>query len=131
MQWKTIPCFGAYEVSEHGNVRRGLKDLKPERVQGSGRKRFKLSKGGRQYTFKAAQLVALAFIGPPPFEGAEVCHNDGFHHNSHFSNLRYDNHAGNAADVAKHNLQKRDRTGLRVPMSKRLSVEASEFLRKA
>lgn len=124
-QWKPVPGFLEYEVSEHGDVRRGSKQLKPERTQGNDRKRFRLSVGGRLYTFKAAQLVALAFIGPKPFEGAEVCHNDGFKHNNHWTNLRWDTHAGNSADDLGHKLRRKSF----VTESQRLLAEANELLR--
>lgn len=57
MQWKIIPDFPAYEVSEHGDLRRGGKLLKPERVQGSGRKRFNPYREGRSFRKHAAHLV--------------------------------------------------------------------------
>jgi hypothetical protein len=102
MLWKEVPGFPDYEVSEHGDVRKGLKYFKPERVQGSGRKRFTLTKDRRRYVFHAAHLVAMAFIGPKPFRRAEVCHNDGFEHNNHYSNLRWDSRLGNVADAVLH-----------------------------
>lgn len=128
MIWKPIPGFLDYEVSERGDVRRGPGQLKAERTQGNGRKRFSLSKGGRLYRMKAHQLVALAFIGPPPFDGAEVCHNDGFHHNNHYSNLRYGTSADNGNDVTKHRLQKRALSNLTRPKSERLAAEAAALL---
>lgn len=128
MLWKPIPGFLDYEVSESGDVRRGPKRLTPERTQGNGRKRFSLSKGGRLYRLKAHQLVALAFIGPPPFSGAEVCHRDGFHHNNHYSNLRWGSGESNANEAAKHKIL--HRAPRNVPMTRRdkLSLEAALFL---
>lgn len=128
MIWKPIPGFLDYEVSERGDVRRGVVQLKPERTQGNGRKRFSLSKGGRLFRMKAHQLVALAFIGPPPFEGAEVCHNDGFHHNNHYSNLRWDTSTGNGNDVTKHRLDRRAFGSLQRTKSEKLAAEAAKFL---
>jgi hypothetical protein len=128
MIWKPIPGFLDYEVSERGDVRRGGAQLKPERTQGNGRKRFSLSKGGRLYRMKAHQLVALAFIGPAPFEGAEVCHNDGFHQNNHYSNLRWDTRAGNGNDVTKHRLNRRALSSLSRNKSEKLAAEAAKFL---
>lgn len=125
IQWKPIPDFAEYEVSEHGDVRRGERLLKPERVAGNGRKRFALSRDGRRFVFKAAQLVALAFIGPKPFDGAEACHKDGFIHNNHFSNLRWDTHAGNALDDLAH----RNKLRSFVSTELRLKAEANELLR--
>lgn len=130
MLWKPVPNFPDYEVSEHGDVRRGSNNLKPERVQGSGRKRFALSKGGRRYVLHAAYIVALAFVGPKPFEGAEACHNDGFEHNNHFSNVRWGTRADNEADRVKHRAARVAPAGRRSSRLGRdaLSVEASAIL---
>lgn len=128
MIWKPIPGFLDYEVSERGDVRRGPGQLKPERTTGNGRKRFALSKGGRLYRIKAHQLVALAFIGPPPFEGAEVCHNDGFHHNNHYSNLRYGTKTDNGNDRTMHHLKLRAMGSLCRSQNEKVSAAAAEFL---
>ena len=130
MLWKSIPGFLDYEVSEHGDVRRGPSRLMPERTQGNGRKRFALSKGGRLFRMKAHQLVALAFIGPPPFEGAQVCHNDGFHHNNHYSNLRWDTSQSNGNDVTVHRLRRRSFGTLPRSRAEKLSGESAAFLAK-
>lgn len=129
MLWKRVPDFADYEVSEFGDVRKGLSPLTPERVQGSGRKRYTLSKNGRKFRFHAAKLVALAFIGPKPFEGAEVCHNDSFMHNNHYSNLRWDTHAANAADASLHAAKLRAHSRLPVKQSDRLAAEATSFMK--
>lgn len=131
MLWKPIPGFLDYEVSEYGDVRRGPARLTPERTQGNGRKRFGLSKGGRLYRRKAHQLVALAFIGSPPFEGAEVCHKDGFHHNNHYSNLRWDTHAQNVADKMKHAAELQERRGIFGRKHPKRVAETSAFLANA
>jgi len=72
--------------------------------------------------------VALAFIGPPPFEGAEVCHKDGFHHNNHYSNLRWGTQASNANDVSKHRLQRRALSYLPRSKSEQLAADAAKLL---
>lgn len=128
MLWNPVPGFLDYEVSEYGDLRRGPKHLKPERVQGSGRKRFTLSKGGCIYRLHAAHLVALAFIGSKPFDGAQVCHNDSFEHNNHYSNLRWDTRKGNAADARARAIKLREGRGATVSRQKRLAAEASRFL---
>lgn len=131
MLWKPVPGFHDYEVSEHGDVRRGTRNLKPERTVGNGRKRFALSKGGRIFRFKAAQLVALAFIGPSPFEGAEVCHDDSFFHNNHYSNLRWDTHDANMADVPQHKLRLKRQSAFPIKMTDQINASASAFLASA
>jgi hypothetical protein len=125
--WLPVPGFEDYEVSEHGDLRRGLKYYKAERVQGTDRKRFRVRKNGREFSFKAHQLVALAFIGPKPFASAEVCHKDGFHHNNHYSNLRWDTHLSNVADATEYRLKIRESLGRAKPKHY-IDVEASRFI---
>lgn len=128
--WKTIHGFPAYEVSENGDVRRGINLLKPERVKGSGRKRVTLSKNGRSYRVFVSRVVAFAFIGPEPFEGAEVCHKDGFFHNNHDSNLRWGTRADNVADAVEHRLRHRKSLG-RALGKHQIDAEAARFLANA
>lgn len=128
MIWKKVHGFPAYEVSEHGDVRRGDKVLKPERVKGSGRKRFTLSKNGRSYRVFVSRIVAFAFIGPEPFEGAEVCHKDDFFHNNHYSNLRWGTHESNVAEYSKNRAERRLRSGRPLTRQQALSAEAAKFL---
>lgn len=128
MIWKMIPQFDEYEVSEYGDVRRGDRLLKPEKIQGSGRKRFALTKNGRVYRYHAGHLVAFAFIGPKPSPFVELCHNDGFEHNNHFSNLRWDTKLANAADAATHRLNRKAQSALPVSLKYRLAVEAKQFV---
>jgi hypothetical protein len=131
MIWKPVPGFLDYEVSEIGDVRRGPKRLTPERTQGNGRKRFGLSKGGRLFRLKAHQLVALAFLGPPPFEGAEVRHKDGFHHNNHFSNLAWATSGENRNDVTQHRLERRSLSPLPRQHQEEVALATAQFLATA
>lgn len=128
--WKIVPGFPDYEVSEHGDLRRGTKYRKPERVQGTGRKRFKLSREGRTYAITAHRLVALAFVGPQPFAGAEVCHKDGFMHNNHFSNLRWGTRGANGLDCTRHAIERQAKSGRKWGRSaavQRLAAAYSKF----
>ena len=109
MQWKKSDLFPNYEISEFGDVRRcepdkfgNLVGYQMTSCLKAGYRRFALNRDKKQYHVKASRLVAEAFIGPKPFEGACVCHNDGKKENDHFSNLRWDTHAGNMADKAVH-----------------------------
>lgn len=128
--WKEIPGFPDYEVSEHGQVRRGTRLLTVVIDRVSGRKKFYLSKHSRQYQFYAHRLVALAFIGPKPFKNYEVCHNDGFFHNNHYSNLRWDTRDSNVADKVRHRLQHRAGLGRAKPRDY-ISSAASDFIAQA
>lgn len=48
------------------------------------------------------RIVALTFIGVPPFAKSEVCHNDGNRRNNHYSNLRWGTRKENVADSIRH-----------------------------
>lgn len=100
MQWKQSISFPSYEISECGHLRRAQ--------TGRMRKPYSTTRGYPAYclrrpdrgnvTAHAHVLVAEAFIGPKPFDGAEVCHKDGDKNNAHFTNLRWDTHKSNVAD---------------------------------
>lgn len=122
MYWKSVPDFPDYEVSESGEMRRGLKYLKARKVSADGRPGFALSKRGVVTVKSAAKWVALAFMGPSPFAGAVVCHNNGCVTDNRVSNLRWDSALGNSADRLIHSGDVR-RDG-RVA----LTVEASRIL---
>lgn len=107
IQWRVCPRFPMYEVSDTGDVRRwkvvrgklgGI--VQPWLCQGY--RRYHLRADGRYCHPFAHQLVAEAFIGPKPFDGAEVCHNDGDKLNVHPTNLRWDTHKANLQDAVRH-----------------------------
>lgn len=131
LAWKDVPGFPGYEVSEFGALRRGGKLLKPDPQAGSGRKRYKLTKDGKSCTKHAAHLVLLAFVGPKPFDDAEACHNDGFEHNNHYSNLRWGSHASNMNDVTMHRLRNRDQSSFPRSRGEKDSMAAAQFLATA
>lgn len=114
-QWRPIPDFEGYEVSNHGRVRSYWK-------QARGRPRYdqwiiakepqrflstngKASKDGRypvvylkSQTRYVHRLIMSAFVGPCP-EGLIVCHNDDNPDHNHLSNLRYDTPQSNVHDA--------------------------------
>ncbi len=109
MEWRVIPSFPDYEVSEDGIVRR----LTPAKGAVAGRvlrsylrpdgyRQYILRKSETSYHPRAHQLVADAFLGPKPFPGAEVCHNDGSRDKDHWSNLRWDTRSANHLDKRLH-----------------------------
>ena len=118
--WKGIPDWeGYYEVSDMGHVRslprvlhrsNGYQQtifgrlLKP-RVSAYGHLRVALCRPGRREDKCIHQLVLTAFVGPCP-DGCEACHNDGDHQNNRLSNLRWDTHAANMADTARHGVRR-------------------------
>jgi len=129
-EWRPIPDFEGYDVSDQGNVRSYHKNVGGEFGKGAaweitdapqrllspsttkkGYKGVLLRKDGKTYNKKIASLVMLAFVGGRP-EGMEVCHNDSNLENNTPSNLRYDTHQGNM----------NDRTGENGPKNKYVPV---------
>lgn len=102
-EWRPIPGFSGYEVSDQGNVR----SLKPGKegprlpTVDRGYLRLGLSVEGVVHKRGVHQLVALAFIGPVP-EGCEVRHLDGDRANNTLANLAYGTSAENRADALLH-----------------------------
>lgn len=111
-QWKRIPGFPGYDVSDQGNVRsyytrkspRGLAETPQEFLRPSidnrGYLYVSLRNNGKSKRCPVARLVLLAFVGPLP-EGMESCHNDSIKWNNTLKNLRYDTHKGNMADMRR------------------------------
>ena len=108
-QWKEAPGFPDYEISDEGDVRRAKpgrgavvgKIVKPW-IDKDGRLSVTIRTGGETKTVRPSRLVAIAFIGPPPFDGAEACHWNGKPSDNRVKNLRWDTDAGNKADMIRH-----------------------------
>ena len=99
--WRPIVGYPGYEVSSWGNVRgKRVGLLKPSISKGY--RHLSLSHEGLVKTEHIYRLVALAFIGPPLFDGAEIAHTDGDSSNDYASNLRWTNALDNQADVERH-----------------------------
>jgi len=109
MDWRVVPSFPDYEVSENGDLRRAVaargsqigKVLKPW-VREDGYRMYIVRRAGKSFHKKAHQMVCEAFHGPQPFQLAEVCHNDGSRTNDHYSNLRWGTRKENHADKVAH-----------------------------
>ena len=107
-QWKSIPGFLAYDVSNMGNIR-GWSFRRCLRKKPYIRKLNKQNKhlqidlwiNGRKYTKSVHRLVLMAFVGPCP-ENMECCHNDGNGENNHVENLRWDTQQENMNDMVRH-----------------------------
>lgn len=105
--WKPIPVYPDYEISNHGRVRRcnsvgrwaAGHVLRPGQAR-SGHLYVMLSKADRharkQYIHR---LVAMAFVAPPPFDGAMVLHHDDCPKNNRPDNLYWGDHKQNARDA--------------------------------
>lgn len=108
MEWRNIPGFENYLISENGSVKRAVKAcnskagkvLKPY-IKKTGYQEYGLCKGGKSYSLLTHRLVAITFLGEGA-PGFEVCHNDGNKLNNHYSNLRWDTHQENCKDIARH-----------------------------
>ena len=112
-RWLAVAGYeGLYEVSDLGRVRSLTrtttsvlgrqrqftgKILTPS-LEGSGYPIVGLYRNGHHRSVKVSRLVARAFVaGEGP--GLEVCHNDSVRTNSAATNLRWDTHVGNMADM--------------------------------
>lgn len=99
-QWKPIPNYPGYEVSDLGRIR-SLKRkpvvIRNQFPESNGYMQLTLCTNGKAKNCKVAHLVLLAFVGPRP-AGLEVCHNDNNKLNNRLDNLRYDTHQANIQD---------------------------------
>lgn len=106
-EWWPIPGYPNYEVSSDGRVRNGGRPLRatPSKYGHlkvtlyNGAKHGKRARGRR---FQVHQLVAVTFIGPPPFAGAIVRHRNGYPFDNAESNLMWGTHEENTQDRMRH-----------------------------
>lgn len=101
-EWRIAPgTYGFYEVSNLGRVRRERDGLML-RVQRPRNTReypaVMMRYLGQRKRRSVHTLVALAFVGVPPFIGAQVRHLDGNHENPRWDNLAWGSAKDNAAD---------------------------------
>ena len=99
--WKDIPGYGGkYQIDKEGNVQRvyasgrtrRLTPYKKRRSGGRQRERImvKLTRDGegRGKDWELMQLVAMAFLGPPP-NGCIPYHRNGFQSDNYLNNIAY------------------------------------------
>lgn len=100
--WRVVVKSPNYEVSSFGSVRRiGAKaPLKPGITCGYAH--VCLSRNGVVKVERIHILVAMSFLGAPPFIGAIVAHNDGQKLNNKISNLRWASALENQRDRTRH-----------------------------
>lgn len=111
VEWKKIPGFSRYSVSNDGRVRRDVRvgnfppgELK-RTVNGGGYIAVMITSDAGKYQTKSVHaLVMLAFVGPRE-NGFVICHGDGNPSNNRISNLRYDTPTGNVRDAIRHGTQ--------------------------
>jgi hypothetical protein len=116
MEWRVIPGWPDYEISECGDARRitASKTTKAGRllrgfVKENGYKIHLLRKDGVTRKVLAHRLVLEAFVGPAPPDKPEGCHNDGTRSNNHWTNLRWGSRSDNQMDRVLHGTSKRGR----------------------
>lgn len=108
--WKPIPGYDGYEVSDLGRVRsyrvkggggpnRLRADPRPlkQTINGKGYPIVGPFRDGVSHVENVHKLVLLAFVGPRP-DGTETRHWDGDKLNARLDNLFYDTHQVNTAD---------------------------------
>lgn len=116
-RWLPVVGFeGLYEVSDYGRVRsldrvvggpRGSARRIKGRILSPGFSRYGyltlvLSRDAQPSTVRVHRLVAMCFVGPPPFEEAQVRHLDGNPLNCYFKNLDWGTYSDNMLDRVSH-----------------------------
>lgn len=107
MRWgREIPNVPGYTVTDRGRVYSHVRGSRPRRLRPTphhhGHERVQLRVAGKPRSFFVHVLVALAWIGPAPFEGARVLHRDGDETNNRATNLRWGTMLENLADMREH-----------------------------
>ncbi len=124
-EWRPIPEFPRYEVSNFGRVRWRHRVRKPfPSVDGYPLVSF--WRDGKSVHRFVHVLVAEAFIGPKP-EGLVVRHRNGINSECHVGNLAYGTYLENSADMATHGTVV---NGERHPASKLTSDQVLEIRRR-
>lgn len=88
-EWRVIPGFETYEVSNFGRVRKGARIYALTRNTPSGYYRVGLYKQGKQMFLFVHKLVAEAFLERTSPRFVEVDHIDGNKINNAAENLRW------------------------------------------
>ena len=115
-QWKEIPDFPGYEVSDHGRIRSYLKYVgackweiaqEPQRIlkpapshNGKGYLFVRLSVNGMIHYRSIHTVVLISFMGLPP-KNCECLHNDNNKLNNHLINLSWGTHKQNCKDRSR------------------------------
>jgi hypothetical protein len=113
-EWREIPGWPDYAVSNFGKVKRIVKpkrgrgrvgNILKARIPGGGSyPAVNLSEGGLSTQWYVHRLVAHAFLGPCP-EGKEVNHIDGDKLNPRLDNLEYVTRSGNMLHAFQNGLK--------------------------
>jgi hypothetical protein len=116
--WRVIPGFSAYEISDAGLVRRIIKSrtrfighMPRGHVRQGYRTRKLVGDDGQKHVVQEHRLVLLAFVGNPPTEHHEAAHFDGIRDNNQLTNLRWATHKENMDDRSRHGSLNGERNG--------------------
>lgn len=121
--WKDIPGYPGYQATRTGRIRSSERVV----VTKTGKRRylgFELKPGrashgyltvclGRRRTVCVHYILAITFIGPPPFDGAEVRHKNDERQDNRIENLCWGSRSDN----------NRDKKWNRVPSNHKLTPE--------
>jgi hypothetical protein len=133
-EWRSIPGWPEYQVSDTGAVRRvgcasGARVgriLRQLRNKKTGYFSVCLSRSADQMRIDVHRLVATTFLGPRPSADHLVAHNDGSRTNNHASNLRWATQRENLRDCKEHGTAL---LGARNPMTRLDDVDAKSIRR--
>jgi len=110
-EWRAIPGYPDYLVSDHGRVR-SLRRGAPRILRGGYSRGYPTANiYGR--TVRVHQLVLFAFVGPRP-RGGECLHGDGNPHNNRLENLRWGTRGENIKDAVEHGVRFGPRPGIHI-----------------
>lgn len=130
-EWREVPGYPAYEVSEHGTVRR-CKDnvLRIPYVTIWGYQYLCLRNNGKKQAMGINRIVALAFLGQPPSPKHHAAHFDGDKANNHVSNIRWATRSENERDKVRHGRSNRGEGHGRHKLTKDDVIKVRELLSK-
>ena len=108
-EWRAVPKFSDYEVSDEGQIRRrvAVRGARAGRVLRSvpyenGYLRIGLYRDRKQITVAVSRVVCEAFHGPPPTSNHEAAHCDGDRHHNTATNVAWKTPEQNQEDRTRH-----------------------------
>ena len=112
IEWRPVPTLGGrYEISNTGLVRRSspakrtyVGRVRTPQVNRCGYLHFMATRDNKCVDIRIHRAVALAFLGYPPFPGAQVNHKDGNKLNNNVENLEWCSRMENIAHARRKGL---------------------------